>query len=235
MGVRSIFSSSSADEPGVDASYAEWMAYGKRELHARRTKPAAKAFGHATVAAPNDPLPLAYRSWAERLEDKARAIADAEEATRMGLRCSEAYMSLALAHATGPTDFEQAGMAFAAGRHFPPKDTDGSVLFIGVFLMFIDVFASMREDDEGLIYDFKPTPLRNAADWLLSGQHVAALAAFQKIYESGRELPGALGLAATHWTMGDKDAARHLTQIALPRVPEKESGLRVSLYNFLNA
>jgi hypothetical protein len=86
-----------------------------------------------------------------------------------------------------------------------------------------------------LIYDFEATPLRNAADWLLSGQHVAALAAFQKLYESGRELPAALGLAATYWTLGDKDATKDWTQRALPAVPKKENGLRASLNTFLSA
>jgi hypothetical protein len=149
MGIRSIFSSSSADEPGPAAGCAEWMAYGKRELYARKTKSAAKAFGRAATRAPDDPLPLAYLSWAERLEDKSRAIADAEKATRMGLPRSEAYMSLALAYVTGAADFERAGMAFAEGKQLPPRDADGSVLFIGVFLTFVDVLASMREDEHG--------------------------------------------------------------------------------------
>ena len=84
-----------------------------------------------------------------------------------------------------------------------------------------------RSDEKGFAYDFKPTPLRNAADFLLSGEHVAALAGFHKLHESGRALPAAVG-------MGDKSAARDWARKALTAVPEKQGAPRASLNIFLN-
>lgn len=155
----------------------------------------------------------------------------------MALPTPEAYMSLALAYATGvaaSADFERAMVVLAEGKKFALKDADASVLFIGVSLTFVDAIASMQQDEKGFAYDFKPTPLRNAADFLLSGEHVAALAGFHKLHESGRALPAAVGLAATYWVMGDKSAARDWARKALTAVPEKQGAPRASLNIFLN-
>jgi len=100
-----------------------------------------------------------------------------------------------------------------AGRQLLPRDADGSVLFIGVNFIFVDVFASMQEDENGLQYDFKATPLRNAADWLLSGEHAAALRTFEKIHQTGTNLAGAIGMIATYWAMHDQKAALMFAEI----------------------
>ena len=234
-GFFSFLHSSSADRPGAGASPEELMAYGKRQLFAGKIKPAAKAFSRAVAASPEDPLPLAYRSWAERLEDKARAISDADMAVDLDPSCAEAYMSLALAHATGTPDFEQATMALNVGRKRSPEDADGSVLSIGVYLIFADALASMREDAEGFSYEFRATPLRNAADWLLSGEHAAALAAFEKMHEAGREVAGALGLAATYWVMGDRESARTFAEFVIASGAVKDLGVLSAVRHIQNA
>ena len=229
MGLLSFLFSSAADKPGTATSYAELMAYGKRQLFAGKSKEAAEVFSRAAAAAPQNPLPLAYRSWAGRLDDKSRALTDSEEAVDLGPHCAEAHMSLALAHATGYPDFEQAAMAFFVGAKNPPEDAYGSVLSIGVFLVFVDVFASLREDADGFNYDFQPTPLRNAADWLLCGHYAAAHEAFRKIYKSGREVEGALGMAATSWAMRDRASTRTFAKFLLASGVVKDLGILAAI------
>ena len=111
-------------------------------------------------------------------------------------------MSLALAHVTHSicstaasrdADFRRAVQAVRRGEQLAPADAYGAVLSIGVHLLFLDALASMQEFPDRVSYDFGPTPLRNAAAWLLSGHHVAAHNAFDKIADSGRYLLGALG------------------------------------------
>lgn len=231
MGLFSSLFSSGSDEPGASAGGAELMAYGKRSLFAGKTKPAARAFTRAAAASPEDPLPLAYRSWAGRLDDKAQAISDAKKAVGLDPYCAEAHMSLALAYATGAPDFEKASMALNSGRMHRPDDADGSVLSIGVYLLFADALASMREDAGGFAYEFKATPLRNAADRLLSGDHAAALSAFREIHRSGRALAGALGMAAACWAMGDKQAVKGFAAVAADSGDIKDPGILAALRN----
>jgi len=222
--LSSLFSSAS-DEPGADATFDELMAYGKRQLFTGQTEPAMNAFTRAAAAAPEDALPLAFRSWAGRIQDKDLAIADAEKAVDIDPSCAEAHMSLALAHATMPTDFEKAVMALEQGRKYAPSDEYGAVLSIGVYLLFVDVLASTREDADGFSYEFNPTPLRNAADWLLSGEHAAAINAFKKIHESGREVAAAMGLVATFGAMGDKASALPFARFLLSAGVVKDYGV----------
>ena len=196
-----------ADGPSEGAGPEELMVYGKRQLFAGRNTPATLAFALAAAQAPKNPLLFAYRSWAIRLNNKAQAIADATKAVALDPNCAEAHMSLALAHATGEPDFEQGSLALNAGRMLPPQDAAGAVLSIGVYLIFADALASMREDAEGLAYEFKSTPLRDAADWLLSGRHADAFDAFEEIFKAGRKSAGALGMAAACWVAGQKKFA----------------------------
>ena len=215
----------SEKEPGPGAGLAELMGYGKRRLFAGKAKAAARAFERAAEAAPADPLPLAYRSWAGRLEDKARAVVDAEKAVGLDPDCAEAHMSLALALVTGAPNFELAGMALSEGRKLPPADADGAVLAIGVYLLFADALASLKDDEEDLTFAFKATPLRDAADQLLSGRQAAAFAAFKKIFLSGREAAGGLGIAAAAWAMRDKESARTFATLTADSGVLKEPGL----------
>jgi hypothetical protein len=235
MGLFSSLFSSGAAQPGAGASHAELMAYGKRQLFAGKTEPAVRAFQRAAAAAPEDPLPLAYRSWAGRLRDKPLAVADGEKAVDLDPDCAEAHMSLALALVTGSPDFEEAAVPLMIGRKIPPQDADGSVLSIGVFLVFVDVFAAMREDATGLHYDFKTTPLRNAADWLLCGQHAAAFAAFGKILKSGREVVGELGLVATSWAMGNRKSARTFAEFVIENCTVPDRGILAAVRNIHGA
>jgi hypothetical protein len=95
-----------------------------------------------------------------------------------------------------------------------------------VFLLFADVFASMREDSKGLHYEFKTTPLRNAADWLLSGHPEAALSAFINITNSsGAEIAGFLGATATCWAMHDAEGARVSAESAIASEAIKDLGI----------
>lgn len=183
------------------------MAKGKRQLFAGEHTPATLAFALAAAAEPNNPLPFAYRSWAGRLADKSRAISDAKKAVALDASCAEAHMSLALAYATGEPDFEAASMALYEGRKCEPRDADGAVLCIGVYLLFVDAIASMREDADGFIYDFQSTPLRDAADHLLSGHHADAFEAFGQLHQSGRTGPGGLGMTAACWAAGNRPHA----------------------------
>ena len=234
MGLAASLFGYRAEEPGTHASPAEWMAYGKRQFFVGRTKPAIKAFARAAKADPTDPLPLAYRSWAARLQDKSRAVADSERAVALNPDCAEAYMSLGLAHATHAirdSDFEHALLAVRMAKNLPPADAYGSVLSIGVYLLFIDVFASLQEDPDGSSYDFSATPLRNAADWLLSGRHVAALNAFDEIADSGRHLLGALGMTATYWAMRDIRAARNYSAVVIESDAVENRGILAAVSN----
>jgi hypothetical protein len=131
-------------------------------------------------------------------------------------------MSLALAHVTHSicstaasrdADFRRAVQAVRRGEQLAPADAYGAVLSIGVHLLFLDALASMQEFPDRVSYDFGPTPLRNAAAWLLSGHHVAAHNAFDKIADSGRYLLGALGKTATCWAMRDIRAASRYAMV----------------------
>jgi hypothetical protein len=222
--------SSNLAEPKEEASYAEWMTYGKRQLYSGKTTAAAKAFDTASRKRPTDPLPLAFRSWAGRLDDKAKAIADAKLAVHLDAECAEAHMSLALALVTGDPDFEQAGVAFFAGMKKSPRDPNGAVLYIGVFLCLVEALSSMQEDADGLNYDFKSTPQRDAADWLLCGKCDAALRGFERIRVAGQLSGAATGEAATYWAMNDKVSANTCASLLLSsRAVEKPSGLVAAL------
>jgi hypothetical protein len=127
------------------------MAYGKRKLFAGKTDAATQAFTRAIALAPKEPLPLAYGSWAGRLSDKRRAVSDSEKAIRLSPGCAEAHMSLTLLMRPA---------ASTSKRRPPLSSRDWIIMFadadgIGVSLVFADVIASMREDDDGLQYDFK--------------------------------------------------------------------------------
>ena len=234
MGLFSSFFSSGANELGADTSYKELMAYGKRQLFAGKTKAAVQAFSRAAVAAQEDPLPLAYRSWAGRLEDKALAISDGSQAVGLDPRLRRGV------HRAGP--WPAAGGRFGKRRVAGEDknllaDADGSVLFIGVYLVFVEAITSMREDEAGLHYEFKATPLRNAADWLLTGKYAAARAAFEKMHKSGRNLAGACGMVATFWAMGDMGSARLFAELltASGGIKELEPGLQAAIRNIQNA
>ena len=140
-------------------------------------------------------------------------------------------MSLALAHATGSPDFEKATTALNSGLKYIPDDAAGAVLTIGVYLLFVDALSSMQEDANGFSYEFKPTPLRNAADWLLSGKLSAALAAFQKLNESGRQVVAAMGLSATYFAMGDNKSALPFARMLLSTGSIKDFGVRSAVGN----
>src|SRR5450755_26962 len=231
MGLAASLFGYRAEEPRTHASPAEWMAYGKRQFFVGRTKPAIKAFARAAKADPTDPLPLAYRSWAGRLNDKSRAIVDSERAVALNSDCAEAYMSLALAHATRDSDFKHAVLAVGKAKDLVPADAYGSVLSIGVYLLFIDVFTSMQQGAGGFRYDFFATPLRNAADWLLIGRHVAALDGFDHIADSGRSLLGALGMAATCWAMRDVRAASNYAAVVIESDAVENRGILAAVSN----
>lgn len=226
---------SDANEPGAGAGFEQLMAEGKRHLFAGRTTPATLAFALAAAAAPKNPLPFAYRSWAGRLDNKERAVADASKAVGLDPDCAEAHMSLALAHATGDPDFEKASMALNAGRKLPPRDADGSVLAIGVYLIFADALASMREDADGFAYEFKPTPLRDAADQLLSGRHADAFDAFSEIHKTGRKSAGALGMAAVSWAVGQKKYAQDFAMFVDVGGDVKDPGVLAAARNIYKA
>lgn len=220
-----LFSSPSPAEPGPDAGLEALMAYGKQRLFEGQAGPAVQAFTRAIAAAPDEPLPLAYRSWAGRVKDKAQAIRDAEQAVDLDPSCAEAHLSLALAHLTGHASFEEAGLPLQEGRRRLPADADGGVLSIGVFLVVFETIANMQEDGDGLRFEFKSTPLRDAADRMLSGHPKVARATFQKIFDSGVEVLGALGLAASAWAMGDKAAARTSAERLAGHGALKDAGL----------
>lgn len=228
-------SPSDANEPGAGADFEKLMAEGKRQLFAGKTTPATLAFALAAAAAPKNPLPFAYRSWAGRLDNKERAISDANKAVDLDPACAEAHMSLALAHATGEPDFEKASMALNEGRKLPPRDADGSVLSIGVYLIFADALASLREDADGFAYEFKPTPLRNAADRLLSGRHADAFDEFGEIHKSGRKSAGALGMAAACWAAGQKKYALDFAMFVDVDGAVKDPGVLAAARNIYNA
>jgi tetratricopeptide (TPR) repeat protein len=224
MGLAASLFGYRAEEPSAYASPSDWLAFGKREFFLGRIKSAQKAFSSAANANPYDPLPLAYLSWAGRRTNKLRAIADAEKAVALDSRCAEAFMSLALAHVTHSlratdasreADFRRAVLALRRGEQLAPTDAYGAVLLIGVHLLFFDILASMREFPDQDRYDFLPTPLRNAAGWLLSGQHVAAHKAFDEVADSGRYLLGALGKTATSWAMRDIRAAGRYASVVI--------------------
>jgi hypothetical protein len=222
--------SSNLAEPKEAASFAEWMTYGIRQLYSGKTTAAAKAFDTASWKSPADPLPLAFGSWAGRLDDKAQAISNARVAIDLDTECAEAHMSLALAHITGKADFERAGMAFFAGMGKSPRDPNGAVLYIGVFLCLVEALSSMREDADGMSYDFKSTPQRDAADWLLCGKCDAALKGFERIRVAGKLVQAATGEAATYWAMNDKVSANTCADMLLSsRAVEKPAGLVAAL------
>lgn len=209
MGLAAALFGYRAEEPQVHAGPSDWMAYGKRQFFVGRPKPAVKAFARASNADPGDPLPLAYRSWAGRLQRKSRAVADAERAIALDPHCAEAQFSLALALAARPIPTAGLGTAFDAvrrGRSLAPADAYGAVLSIGVHLLFLDAEAGAGPET---VSDVTESPLGMAADWLLSGRHVAALNAFEHIADSGRGRVSTLGLAATYWAMRDIRAARN--------------------------
>jgi tetratricopeptide (TPR) repeat protein len=231
MGLAAALFGYRAEEPRTHASPAEWMAYGQRQFFVGRTKPAFKAFARAAKADPTDPLPLAYRSWAGRLNDKSRAVEDSERAIALNPECAEAYMSLALAHATQDSDFKHAALAVGKSKDLVPADAYGSVLSIGVYLLFVDVFASKQQESDGFRYDFVATPLRKAADWLLSGRHVAALNRFDQIAESGRALLGALGMTATCWAMRDIRTASNYAAVVIESDAIENRGVLAAVSN----
>jgi tetratricopeptide (TPR) repeat protein len=207
------------------------MAYGQRQFFVGRTKTAIKAFARAARADPTDPLPLAYRSWAVRLKDKSRAVADSERAIVLNPQCAEAYMSVALAHATRDSDFKRAALAVGKAKDLVPADAYGSVLSIGVYLLFVDVFAPRQQEPGVLKYDFAATPLRKAADWLLSGRHVAALNGFDRIAESGRWVLGALGMTATCWAMRDIRTASNYAAVVIESDTIENRGVLAAVSN----
>jgi tetratricopeptide (TPR) repeat protein len=228
MGLAAALFGHRAEQPHTHAGPADWMAYGKREFFVGRTKTALKAFARAADAAPGDPLPLAYRSWAGRLLRKSRALADAERAVALDPDCAEAQLSLGLAHGTHPVraaDCDTALAAVGRARELTPADAYGSVLSIGVHLLFADASAA-APDETAFALDFPSTPLGMAADWLLSGRHVAALDAFEQIADSGSGLMSALGLAATYWAMRDMRAARNYSAGVLESGSVKHRGIR---------
>lgn len=206
------------------------MAEGKRQLFASQATAADRSFTEAAKLSPGEPLPRAYRSWAIRLTDKAAAVSLAEAAVCLDRDCAEAHMSLALAHATAPTNFESAFIAYSIGRRLKPTDAYGSVLQIGVYLLFFDAIGSIREDADGFQYEFMPTTLRNAADYLLSGHHSRARSEFLDIFEfSGRHLPGALGIAASAWAMDDRKRAYSLAKLVVTQNLLKDTGMKTAI------
>jgi hypothetical protein len=215
------------------------MAEGKRRLFASQAKEADRSFAKAATLSPREPLPRAYRSWAVRLIDKDAAISHAEAAVRLGPNCAEAHMSLALAHTTASitsTDFDLAIMALNTGRTLKPADTYGSVLQIGVYLLFVDALSSMREDADGFQYEFMPTTLRNAADYLLSGHYSRARSEFTEVFEfDGRQLPGALGIAASAWAMADKSRAYSFAKLVVQQDQLKDAGMKAAIRTLYDA
>jgi hypothetical protein len=173
------------------------------------------ALNNAVTAAPQDPLPLAYRSLAKRQIDKSGALADARAAVALDAGCGEAHNALALALLTGDASFEEGFMAFAEAKELAPRDSVGAVLHIGVFLLFVDVLTSAKEDESGVHFNFKSTPLRNAADWLLGAEYLAAFKGFTAVFKEGREIPGALGIVAAAYRLGEGDAVLQAADLLL--------------------
>lgn len=205
------------------------MAEGKRLFFAGDHAKAAFYFGMAAGVEGNNPLPFAYRSWVVRRPDKDRALWDAEKAVSLDASCAEAHMSLALAHATGEPDFEAGSMALYEGRKHAPRDADGAVLSIGVYLIYLDALSTMREDAEGFTYEFKPTPLRDAADRLLTGDPAMAFNAFSAIERAGRHTAGVLGMAAACWAEGNRKNARTFAMHVLEAGGLTDPGLIAAL------
>jgi tetratricopeptide (TPR) repeat protein len=231
MGIFSIFRSSSPSKPGAGAGYEEWMAYGKRELFAMRRRRAVRAFNRAARLQPQDPIAPSYCSWAGRLLDKWESVRAARgsvwlaERGNLPVKRAEPYLSLALALSTEPCtneDFEAAYGAFADGLHLSLADGTGAVLWVGLYMIFFDVQRNMIVDDEGINYSFKMTQLRTAGERLLSGETLLAQFMFQLFYDTGQELLGIMGLAATHWVLGDLAQAKRFAEMAVKELQIRE-------------
>lgn len=153
------------------------------------------------------------RSLELRLRDRDAALRAALEEAAADPESCDTQLALALLYVSGPEpDFERGGLRLAEARRLPPQDP---VLAVGVYFVFLDALLSMEDTGEEMRYDFKSTPLRDAADRLLSGRLDEAEAGFRGVSESGREVVGLIGQTAVLWARGQRDKARLNARILL--------------------
>ena len=205
---------------------------GKEYLFLGQADAALTHLDASVKADPEHSLALSYRSLSRRLAGRLQeAMEDADAVVAISPDLAEGYLSRALVYLT-QDNLEQAILDYYLATDCSTVDIDGDILLLNVFLILAETIAGGEENDEGLIFKLRHTPIAKAGMALVDGNPLLALEFLNEAPDSTPQALFALAMGLVSYRLGEKETDSAVAYVLVEW--DEQNGVGVPLQSLRN-